>query len=165
MLIESLARCHGASQCGHGRGKAQGHQVGEGGEKLSYKNTSLWHLDPAGHRLFSGGLIRVWCRTQQGPVSGLGGGGIQRTSGPLRGARPPSPPWRRLGCGIHTCFCCPRFWMVLALFHPLPPTAFPSLETDTPEGPFPPLHISSGSHEAHLTQEVHVALALCQRLF
>ena len=158
-----MARCHGASQCGHRREKAQGCQVGEG-EKLSYKNTSLWRLDPAGHRLLSGGLTRVWCRTQQGPVLGLGWGYTEDITAPERS---PTPKPTSEATGLR----CPHVLLLRLLLDRLgsvPSFAshrLPSLETDTSDGPFPPLHISSGSREAHLTQEAHVALALCQRLF
>lgn len=52
------------SQCGHGRRQAQGCLAGEGGEKLSYKETSSWCLVQAGDGLSAGGSSKVWGRIQ-----------------------------------------------------------------------------------------------------
>lgn len=53
------------SQCGHGRRQAQGCLAGEGGEKLSYKETSSWCLVQAGDGLSAGGSSKVWGRIQR----------------------------------------------------------------------------------------------------
>lgn len=100
------------------------------------------------------------------------GGVPARVSQSLREQPDPQVPLRDW-LHVHTCLCCLASGTFLALFHPLPPPSPHSLATDTLTVPFVSPARSLGGCTVgpvsqllgHLTQEVRVALALCQRHF